>query len=145
MKKVMKNVDIESNSKNTEKTHQKKKSQSPKKRKRLVKKLKKKRVVNLMMMMKTLEATVEVDLPLILTQTHKVIKVRRVLLRKCQKRSISKIKMSLQVVDRHLMILVLVAVLIPTLMMMVKKYQMKMKMMKNFKLKERFQQNINSC
>jgi len=143
MKKVMKNVDIESNSKNTEKTHQKKKSQSPKKRKRLVKKLKKKRVVNLMM--KTLEATVEVDLPLILTQTHKVIKVRRVLLRKCQKRSISKIKMSLQVVDRHLMILVLVAVLIPTLMMMVKKYQMMMKMMKNFKLKERFQQNINSC
>jgi len=53
--------------------------------------------------------------------------------------------MSLQVVDRHLMILVLVAVLIPTLMMMVKKYQMMMKMMKNFKLKERFQQNINSC
>jgi len=152
MKKVMLNIRIESNSKNTEKTLQKKKSHQRLKRKKLLKKLKNLRAVNLKMKkkekekVKTLEVAVEVDPHLILTQIQIVINLRRQVVRKRLKRARSKIKkMSLQVVDHHQMIPVAVLILRVTQMMVIKYLATIQMTMTNFKLKESFQQNINSC
>ena len=142
MMKVMKSVDIESNSLNTKKIHQRRNKPQSQKRKRQLKKLKKKKAVKMMMMTKTLRVTRVIrHLDLILTQTVKKKQSQR----KSLKISRPKTKMSLQVVVHHHLMMAQEAAQTLTQMRMVVKYLTMMKTMISFKLKESFQLNTSSC